>query len=508
MKKSRNFDDWIKENLDQYDPDLKNKDAVWDKLKSTLQNHEHEEKLFDESIKNKFQHFDAKAPKSDWNHFLVKYKERAARRKRILGIRIAELSLVILLLWTFDQFYKQYEPLHKTFHAKFNKQSESEDASATRNSLSKNKDQNSNLKISSKDKKANSVKSSLKNQKSNSDKAKPYPFTQNAGPKSNGSIAVANSENQNSDLSKVEKASLVTEITNSNVQNSDVESKNNSNANEANSTDAIGSFENANQGTAKEAELSLLELKQAEIKFVPNPYFVDIPKYKAVLFSDFGIWISGHVGAGINFIKTPQDILLGNHSLNRIGQTSNAGLKIMFDHGRWILESGLNYSFLSDQPKVCDIYKNYSGEFHKTELLVNEYQLLEIPILAHVVVMFTDQINWTIGGGISIAANVASQYQKHDLLYPERPPQGISFLPRASYLDEKMYNEGLLNREAFNENSFANLILQSRVVYKHRSDVQFFGEIQLKNMLSSYGFGPLSDRYKQLGLNLGISKKI
>ncbi|MBK7233363.1 MAG: hypothetical protein IPH93_14145 [Saprospiraceae bacterium] len=508
MKKSRNFDDWIKENLDQYDPDLKNKDAVWDKLKSTLQNHEHEEKLFDESIKNKFQQFDAKAPKSDWNHFLVKYKERAARRKRILGIRIAELSLVILLLWTFDQFYKQYEPLQKTLHAKFNKQSDIEDASVTRNSLSKNNDQNSNSKISSKDKKANSVKSTLKNQKPNTDKAKPYPLSQNAYPKTNRSITLRNSENQNSDISKVDNVSVVVENTNSSFQNSEVENKNNLITNNPNSAGAIGSNENTDQDAAKEEELALLELKQSEIKFLPNPNYVELPKYKPVLFSDFGIWISGNAGAGINFIKTPQDILLGKHSLSRIGQTSNAGLKIMFDHGRWILESGLNYSFLSDQPKVCDIYKSYSGEFHKTELLVNEYQLLEIPILAHVVVLFTDQINWTIGGGISIAANVSSKYQKHDLLYPERPPQGISFLPRASYLDEKMYNAGLLNREAFNENSFANLILQSRVVYKHRSDVQFFGEIQLKNMLSSYGFGPLSDRYKQLGLNLGISKKI
>ncbi|MBK9272736.1 MAG: hypothetical protein IPM48_14200 [Saprospiraceae bacterium] len=490
MKKSEKFDEWLKDRLDHYNPAETHKNKVWDQLKQSLKKHQDEEVLFDQFIKDKLSKYEHSAPKSDWNHFLIKYRERAARRRRIMGIRVAELSLLILLLLTFDKFYKQYMPIHDELRSVDN-------SSIDKNSYEKNTSHFSQL-----------------NKPNTSDKESFMPRSEKSQSYTDQKIKA----NQQKDR-RIKNKSW-----NKNYSNSQINSKGNDltfTQTETEPTILFTSSESSEQVNENSAgllqipttnqeleDIQCLDRKETSILFSPKMEGVMFSRWISHKTKEFTIWAHAQSGAGINFIRTPHDILLGDHPQKRIGNLVLARASVLFDHGRWNLESGIEYSVLKDQPKICDIYKHQSGDFYKSELSSSNYQILEIPILAHVVILYTGPVSMTLGGGISVAANLSSQFSRKDEIYNVTPTQGVSFIPRLSYLDEKPYINGLLRHEEFNQNSFANLILMSRIYYRHRSNLRFFSEVQFKKMLSSYGFGPLSDYYRQIGISLGVSRKI
>jgi hypothetical protein len=222
----------------------------------------------------------------------------------------------------------------------------------------------------------------------------------------------------------------------------------------------------------------------------------------------FKIWAAPAAGAGINFIRSPEDLLLGLPKRSQTGFIWQSGVSLLFDHGRWILETGLHYALLSHTPNISEVYKNHDGSFHKAEFNRAQYHILEIPVMTNLVVLSEKRLSWSVGGGMSVAANLHADFQVTDETTNSRPGQGVSHFPRLSYLEEKSYNRGLLHEEDFPANSFANLILCSRVNYLWRQDLRIFAEIRYKKMLSSLGFGPNQDQFRQIGLNVGMMVQI
>lgn len=493
MKKSRDFDQWLKESLEQYEPGTQNRQAVWNRLQQSLKTFEKQEDRFDRSIRDKLAGARVHAPKADWNHFLVKFRERNARRKRIMGIRIMELSLLLLLVLTLDRFFKmqsvqgshptelvaQAEPQSEPRPISDQNQQKTQARHKNINPVSRNPFSPENI----------STRSSDPHQKSRSTADRIHSTKRKR-------ITSPSSSESYHEGEIPESAPL---------PNSNTSQK--SNAETSQNPVLNPSIQETTDERKDEPKMDGLQTRDPK----GLPFQTTEPQIKIQTLNSgvkaLKIWISTRFGAGINIIRTPQDHLLLTQTKIHSGNWYQTGLSILFDHGRMILETGLYFSQLTNQPKTKDIYKAYDGSFYQCALLKNSYQMLEIPVLASVVLWQDGAWKLISGAGLSVSANLNSKYDIRNEKYQIPPGQGISGIPRTSYVLEKNYNQGLLQNEGMNSNSFANLLLHGRMLYKINHLLTAFGECQYAHMLSSNGFGPLYDQYHRLGFSLGVQSK-
>ena len=219
-------------------------------------------------------------------------------------------------------------------------------------------------------------------------------------------------------------------------------------------------------------------------------------------------WIQGFAGGGINFIATPKDVHLNLASRNSIGSAYVGGLSVLFDYQRWLLETGVTYAFLSNKPGIKNIYGNLvTGYFQKRFVQAN-YSLIDLPVLIHLKWLKSGPWEMSSSGGMSITACVDTRFDFVKETADKNSTQGISNIPKESLLDNKSYIHGLTQDDSFSDNSFANLILGSRLTYVLRPDMNVFTNVQFKRMLNQNGFGPNADKYNQLLWSFGILKRL
>ncbi|MBK6573760.1 MAG: hypothetical protein IPG21_15030 [Saprospiraceae bacterium] len=79
-------------------------------------------------------------------------------------------------------------------------------------------------------------------------------------------------------------------------------------------------------------------------------------------------------------------------------------------------------------------------------------------------------------GGMSITACVDTRFDFVKETADKNSTQGISNIPKESLLDNKSYIHGLTQDDSFSDNSFANLILGSRLTLRFKTGHECFYE--------------------------------
>jgi len=511
MKKSEDFDKEIREKLQAWQPDDSGLVSGWERLRESLKRADLADQSFDQTLRNRLAHREEDRSSAGWTGFYAKYKERRARRRQIIGIRIAELSLMILLFWTLDRFHRLH-PFREWFQT-----------TATEALVSLPQEKTGENIPESREVQLTASETVLPIKNSKKIKASQSPLTQGIVPiKSAQSPDAAHAINHSAE--QTQKYTLPEEQILPDAQNPEPVlpeyrlTGQNTNAPSAEtqpsalSGSEVSISKEQTNGSGAEPAVSSIEpatpvVAQESTSIQENTAIPKISE-KTAFPAGFRIYLAPSIGGGINLISSPPDLLLGLPKRNQTGSVAQTGIALLFDHGRWILETGLHYSLLSYAPGIEDVYKSQDGSYHKAVFSKAQFHILEIPVMSNLVILHDKRLSWSVGGGLSVAANLHADFEISDGTTDSRPGQGVSHLPRLSYLEEKSYNEGLLHQEDFPANSFANLILGSRLNYQWRDNLQVFSEIRYRKMLSSLGFGPNQDQFRQIGLTAGLMIRI
>ncbi|MBK7695659.1 MAG: hypothetical protein IPI30_15515 [Saprospiraceae bacterium] len=94
------FDQWIKESLNQYTP--KDVKPDWSAMKSRLQEADKANQNFDQSIREKLKAAETHIPGAEWQAYHQKQIIFRQRRRKILTTRVLESVIILLLIWTVD----------------------------------------------------------------------------------------------------------------------------------------------------------------------------------------------------------------------------------------------------------------------------------------------------------------------------------------------------------------------------------------------------------------------
>lgn len=509
------FDQWIKESLNQYTP--KDVKPDWSAMKSRLHEADKANQNFDQSIREKLKAAETHIPGAEWQAYHQKQIIFRERRRRILTTRVLEAVIILLLIWTVNGIVV---PEVINYRADKNKIALNSDAPSNLESLpsiesasnavkeSGNNsvaDKNSiskitksfNGKTSSLPKKKMSANGDTKTMdlaKTNSNPAniKTSLETKNSVPLSSTGNMEESSKSKPATEVETEAPPVQDQNSNTPIESSDVEPK-----------------ENIIPREGIQLDLLPEKLNPAGISFLSLPLSVEIPKMiKTSKDLSTTYWIQGSAGGGINFIATPKDVHLNLASRNSIGSAYVGGLSVLFDHQRWLLETGVTYAFLSNKPGIKNIYGNLvTGYFQKRFVQAN-YSLIDLPVLIHLKWMKSGPWELSSSGGMSITACVDTRFDFVKETADKNSTQGISNIPKESLLDNKSYIHGLTQDDSFSDNSFANLILGSRLTYVLRPDMNVFTNVQFKRMLNQNGFGPNADKYNQLLWSFGILKRL
>lgn len=509
------FDQWIKESLNQYTP--KDVKPDWSAMKNRLQQADHSDHTFDQSIREKLEDAQLHIKGADWQAYHQKQIIFRERRRRILATRALEAVILLLLIWTVNGIVV---PEVINYRTDKNKIALNSDAPSNLESLSSNESASPETKESS----INSVaeKNSIsKNTKSFSGKTNTLPdkkvsinvdnkTVDLAKTNSTPAKAITSSETKNvvllpttGNMEESSKSKSATEVETEAQPLQETKSKT--------PIESSDSELKENIIPREDIRLDLLpeKLQPTSISFLSLPLSVEMPKIiKTSKDLSTTYWIQGSAGGGLNFIATPKDVHLNLASRNSIGSAYVGGLSVLFDHQRWLLETGVTYAFLSNKPGIKNIYGNLvTGYFQKRFVQAN-YSLIDLPVLIHLKWMKSGPWELSSSGGMSITACVDTRFDFVKETADKNSTQGISNIPKESLLDNKSYIQGLTQDDSFSDNSFANLILGTRLSYACRSDMNVFTNIQFKRMLNQNGFGPNADKYNQLLWSFGILKRL
>jgi hypothetical protein len=507
------FDQWIKESLNQYTP--KDVKPDWSAMKNRLQQADHSDHTFDQSIREKLEDAQLHIKGAEWQAYHQKQIIFRERRRRILTTRVLEAVIILLLIWTVNGIVvpevinyradKNKIALNSDFPSNLESLPSNESASnavkesgnnsvAETNSISKNT-KSFNGKTSSLPKKKISANGDTKMMdlaKTNSTTAKAITSSETKNVVPLSSTGTMEESSKSKPATEIETLPLQDPNSKTPIESSDAEPK-----------------ENIIPREGIQLDLLPEKLHPAGISFLNLPLSVEIPKMiKTSKDLSTTYWIQGSAGGGLNFIATPKDVHLNLASRNSIGSAYVGGLSVLFDHQRWLLETGVTYAFLSNKPGIKNIYGNLvTGYFQKRFVQAN-YSLIDLPVLIHLKWMKSGPWELSSSGGMSITACVDTRFDFVKETADKNSTQGISNIPKESLLDNKSYIHGLTQDDSFSDNSFANLILGTRLSYVCRSDMNVFTNIQFKRMLNQNGFGPNADKYNQLLWSFGILKRL
>jgi hypothetical protein len=509
------FDQWIKESLNQYTP--KDVKPDWSAMKNRLQQADHSDHTFDQSIREKLEDAQLHIKGAEWQAYHQKQIIFRERRRRILTTRVLEAVIILLLIWTVNGIVV---PEVINYRADKNKIALNSDAPSNLESLSSNQSISTAVKESGNNS-ATEKNSISKNTKSFNGKTSSLPkkkISTNGDTKmmdlaktnSTPAKAITSSETKNvvplsstGTMEESSKSKPATEI------ETEANHCKNSNSKSPLEPSELEAKENIIPREGIQLDLLPEKLNPAGISFLNLPLSVEIPKMiKTSKDLSTTYWIQGSAGGGLNFIATPKDVHLNLASRNSIGSAYVGGLSVLFDHQRWLLETGVTYAFLSNKPGIKNIYGNLvTGYFQKRFVQAN-YSLIDLPVLIHLKWMKSGPWELSSSGGMSITACVDTRFDFVKETADKNSTQGISNIPKESLLDNKSYIHGLTQDDSFSDNSFANLILGTRLSYVCRSDMNVFTNIQFKRMLNQNGFGPNADKYNQLLWSFGILKRL
>ncbi|MCB0703831.1 MAG: hypothetical protein KDC34_00915 [Saprospiraceae bacterium] len=216
-------------------------------------------------------------------------------------------------------------------------------------------------------------------------------------------------------------------------------------------------------------------------------------------------------GPEYNRIYTPADPDYGTEArfLDSIGFA--AGVLVDFQRGRWTFETGGIYSYKSYRPNLPE------QQYGTFDLLVVEdfegisLELLEIPLQVRYDFLHQNT-KWNLyvqGGAVAnLILKPIYEIKQESLASTRNPnekpsPEAVKSVTAKSILNNKEFPAGLLDGGSWSENSFlttsVGIGLERSLSYRWSVYVQ----PQFQYQLPFGGFGPNNDRFNTLSLRLG-----
>ncbi len=506
--KDKEFDIWISSKLSEWENQFKLKQTIdppvpdWDRMNKMILAEQQDEKL-DLKIKSTLQNARIESYEVNWEKFNQWLTLQRERRQKIIKTKVAELSLVLLLIWTLQSAI-DYNLLNSP---------------PTNNIVVKNTPLAHNSKLNSTDK----------------------VIVQNRNTPSQNELSKQNDKYKKSVLNYSKQSFSRPSSFNSSLNSSKLSVSQDNTINN-NSVNGLSNY--SEHGLSQSADPTLM-IKDQGIDSIQNPTLIEEPSLSSNIISQDSVTINSNtqeflnktnsvspeneldlstpaiqinkplnknkiisIGAGIGY----GTFFISNskHAPNYINEyqfrvnSLSQNFRINLNYTHWIIESGANFTNLTYQP---DHYLNIN-QLREGELIdiINQMQfrLIEIPFTLHYKALVTERWIVTAFAGLGISMCSSAEYnvstavskgRKYTLFLDNNDNQVFVTLD---------YNNGYKVDKSLSNNTYASTLLGTRVIYNAFKDFSLTADLNYRNMLGQIGFGPLDENYKSFSAGLGV----
>ena len=215
-------------------------------------------------------------------------------------------------------------------------------------------------------------------------------------------------------------------------------------------------------------------------------------------------------GADWNWIYTPEDPVFGTGAYFQDSVGFSAGVLLNFQRGRWTVETGGVYAFMSYRPVTPTL------QYGTFDYLVTEsfegiaLEQLEIPLqFRYELLPENKKWNFYVQTGASAHVvlksiyEIRSQAARSDESNRKPTVQEAEDLKSQSILSEKEFPDGVFEGGKLFENSYLSGTLGFGMERHLSHRWSLFMQPQLKYQLPFGGFGPNNDRFHSISFRLG-----
>lgn len=478
------FDDRIKKTFEGYKAPL-NQDA-WSRMQERmnedpdLAESTQEEKAFDAAVREKIGHTEYPMKSHHWSIMAKRIRKEFSLREKLVRFKIAEITLMLLAIFTFTQYFPVYK--QSGMFQRVNEYFQKEILNLSKNRIARdNQDTPATVDLHSKTNHTPIVGIVQAADADQTSTAKAYWTLYEYAEKLNQSGRTALQQTDHS-------ATLPSQLPHKSVR-------------KVMSEEGISTDEKARQDfPIKPARLLAMNsvIPQAN-KAINTPALekVDDPS---------GIRISMFSSFDYNYIKTPYDLLFETEEFGRYAPGYGGGISFGFKFGNWEIETGGIYSSKEYEPNsVKERIRVGASNMYTWATFKNiQLNMLEVPI--NLRYDFAKIKRWRLYGqtGASLHLAMQANYDRYPTTLGRVQSQtDEGTVPK---LVKKRYPDGLMEGGNFEENSYytANLglgiehLLNTRWSLFMQPGVQAYLAPNYNN-----GIGPNQDRISSISILTG-----
>jgi len=237
-----------------------------------------------------------------------------------------------------------------------------------------------------------------------------------------------------------------------------------------------------------------------------------LPEANSIDKSDKGMFVKATIIPTVDFIETPNDIVLKEPGYSQVDNGIGAGLAISYKNNRHEVETGIDLMNLSYSPKKV-VLENNKSSFFLDEI---DFLKIRVPLVHKYHIYENDKWDFYSIAGISANAMLKSKYsfveksvddngKTHSLAHLAEELQD-NFDFQKTFYYHKNYKKGLSDGTKLKDNFFvsANIGIGVRKKFKNGLSITF--EPQYNYNFKSLGAN--NDMINSLEFKLGISKAI
>ncbi|NOT36896.1 MAG: hypothetical protein HOP11_05930 [Saprospiraceae bacterium] len=508
--KDREFDNWIKGKVTELEQAYGDKtiippaEAEWNQISSKITT-EIENHQFDSHIKSTLRNAKVLDVDANWELFQSKLQLVRERRNKIVGTRITEVLVLLLLFWTINYIA---EPLMRndgkstsTYIAENNKNNNStkdvkESVEPVKGLLSNNSISNQDLNHTNVNQSGGASVPKNKILSKGSRKAKP-----------NNSRIVSPTDDKKADNynkttivvidPKPSEASFTTSNVIPNIDTANNTSEIVKSESKTNSADGI-SLESKDPPAVENKENVEKKIEKKE-NSEALPVKVLVSKKPVSRF----FWLD--LASGLNVVSVGVAKNIPDY-VNRKSFLTNSinkkiGINLNFD--KWIVETGLNIYSLDYEMSDYLNFENFGESVTIDEVSRLSFKLTELPLILHRKLFSIPKLDLTAFGGMSVTlCNDAEFTVRKESIQDTRriyydPNESIKYIN----ID---FNNGISNDHTLSGNSFTNLIGGVRLSYKILDYFSLSAQASYSKMLETYGFGPIGHKFTTKSFGIGM----
>lgn len=460
----KNFDRWIKSELDQHE--ASRPDAAWDQFASKLEQAEvqnTEEAQFDQALKTKLEQFQVQYEPTHWQLFRQSLERQARQRADMLRLKVVEAALFLLILLTlWNLNAPEYRPDN------------------TRLPIASLPDVQSGL--------TNTLQSETAAAGILEGSAEQPAMRSIATVSDHGSIPSNTPLQASNPLSTLKQNELFSAVTP--IQDQEMLMPH---------SDGLNLIDPQATSRVEVLPSNLSQLVQSPIALMPLPVYTE---------TNIRHRVSMGINGDINYVMTPYDQLLVKKGYDQLVSGYGAAIGYSAEGPRWGLRTALAYHRKYYLPKPYtevfdgDIQRGYFSE----TLRDIELNLLSLSVLGQRT--FTRVNRWHAYGLIGGSAHLAFQanYDRKQSYTPgaDPNPNGVTPEPIAeSKTSLKRYADGFFEGGTLAENSYLTLDLGVGLERYLSGRTSLFIEPVYQHNPFQKSLGPNKDRINTLSISIG-----